>query len=189
MTVAISLIFVTMGCQDKPVTGVTLNKDSITLTVDKMETLKETVSPNDAANKAVSWTSSHPLVATVTNGKVTAVKVGTATITVTTAEGGYTATCAVTVTEDGGGTDPDWVEIAGVRWATCNVNTPGTFATKPEDAGMFYQWNRKIGWSATNPMVNSNGGTTWSNLFPDVTTTWEADKNPCPQGGLACTHS
>ena len=47
------------------------------------------------------------------------------------------------------------VIINGVKWATCNVDAPGTFAAAPESAGMFYQWNRKIGWSATDPM----GGT------------------------------
>ena len=40
------------------------------------------------------------------------------------------------------------VVINGVRWATCNVDAPGNFAANPEDAGMFYQWNRKVGWSA-----------------------------------------
>ncbi|MCL2510946.1 MAG: hypothetical protein FWF09_02730 [Bacteroidales bacterium] len=42
-----------------------------------------------------------------------------------------------------------------MKWAIWNVDKPGTFAAKPEDAGTFYQWNRKIGWSSTNPMVNS----------------------------------
>jgi len=63
-----------------------------------------------------------------------------------------------------------------------NGQLPGTFAANPEDAGMFYQWNRKLGWSSTDPMINSDGGNTWSHMFPDVTYTWEADKNPCPQG-------
>ena len=39
------------------------------------------------------------------------------------------------------------VIINGVKWATRNVATLGTFAAKPEDAGMFYQWGHKIGWS------------------------------------------
>jgi len=73
------------------------------------------------------------------------------------------------------------VEINGVVWATRNVDAPGTFAANPEDAGMFYQWNRKIGWSATDPMINSNGGTTWDSSIP-TGTTWEAANNVCPSG-------
>ena len=57
-------------------------------------------------------------------------------------------------------TDPG-VHINGVVWATRNVDTPGTFATRPESAGMLYRWNRRIGWSATDPIVDSNGNTTW----------------------------
>ena len=49
------------------------------------------------------------------------------------------------------------VLINGVRWATRNVDAPGTFTTAPENAGMLYQWNRRVGWSNSEPMVNSNG--------------------------------
>ena len=37
------------------------------------------------------------------------------------------------------------VSIIGVTWATRNVDAPGKFAATPEDPGMFYQWNRKVG--------------------------------------------
>jgi len=73
------------------------------------------------------------------------------------------------------------VLINGVVWATCNVAAPGTFAASPEDAGMFYQWNRKIGWSTTDPMVNSDDGTTWDNTLP-AGTTWEKSNDPSPSG-------
>jgi uncharacterized protein (TIGR02145 family) len=76
---------------------------------------------------------------------------------------------------------PTGVLINGVLWATCNVNTPGTFATLPSEAGMFYQWNRKVGWSSTDPMVNSEGGTTWDSSLPEGDT-WEKSKDPCPSG-------
>jgi uncharacterized protein (TIGR02145 family) len=77
--------------------------------------------------------------------------------------------------------DMGGVVINGVKWATRNVDKPGTFAAKPEDAGMFYQWNRKIGWSATDPMVNSNGGNTWYGSNTSGTT-WEKSNDPSPAG-------
>ena len=73
------------------------------------------------------------------------------------------------------------VEINGVVWATCNVDAPGAFTDNPEDFGMFYQWNRPIGWSSADPMVNNNGGTIWDSSFP-AGTTWEAVNNVCPAG-------
>jgi len=76
---------------------------------------------------------------------------------------------------------PECVMINGVCWATRNVDMPGTFADNPEDAGMFYQWNRKVGWSSTNPMVNSEGGTTWDSSTPPGTT-WEPANDPSPPG-------
>ena len=81
-----------------PVTGVTLNKTSLALKTGKTEILVAEVKPADASNHAVTWASSNHSVATVTHGTVTAVAPGTAVITVTTAEGGKTATCNVTVT-------------------------------------------------------------------------------------------
>lgn len=78
--------------------GVKLNKTSKTLYVTDNYTLKATVSPSNASNKGVKWKSSNKNVATVnSSGKVTAVGKGTATITCTTKDGGYTATCKITV--------------------------------------------------------------------------------------------
>jgi len=73
------------------------------------------------------------------------------------------------------------VMINGVCWATRNVDAPETFTANPKDFGMFYQWNRNIGWSTTNPMINSNGGTTWDGSNP-IGTTWETTNNVCPAG-------
>jgi len=73
------------------------------------------------------------------------------------------------------------VMINGVKWATRNVDKPGTFTAKPENTGMYYQWNRKVGWSATDPMINSNGGTVWDESYP-TGTTWEKANDPCPSG-------
>ena len=84
--------------QTIPVTGITLNKGTLSLAVGAEETLTATVEPAGASNKNVTWSSSDGTVATVgTDGKVTAVAAGTATITVTTEDGGKTAACNVTV--------------------------------------------------------------------------------------------
>ena len=80
------------------VTGVTLDKATMALTVGGTGTLTATVAPEDAANKNVTWSSSNETVATVNDGTVTALKAGTAVITVKTVDGEWTATCTVTVT-------------------------------------------------------------------------------------------
>ncbi len=82
----------------QPVTGVSLDKTSLTVRVNKTESLTATVLPEDADNQKVSFTSSNPKIATVSeDGTVTGVAAGNAVITVTTAESGFTATCDVTV--------------------------------------------------------------------------------------------
>ena len=83
-----------------PVTGVTLNKTSTSLYVGDTETLTPTITPDNATNKNLTWSSDTPSVASVNNGVVTAVAPGTATITATTVDGGFTATCTVTVRPD-----------------------------------------------------------------------------------------
>ena len=78
-------------------TSVALNKTTLTLDIGKTSTLKATVYPSNASNKKCTWSSSNTSVATVdSNGKVTAKKAGTATITVKTSNG-KTANCKVTV--------------------------------------------------------------------------------------------
>ena len=81
-----------------PVTGVSLDESSITLDVGGNQTLTATVTPEDATNKKVRWSSDNEDVATVSeDGVVTAVAGGTAVITATTHDGLFTATCTVTV--------------------------------------------------------------------------------------------
>lgn len=80
------------------VTGLSLNKENVSLVIGDSETLVATVSPDNATNKAVTWKSSDTNVATVDgNGKVTGIKKGTTTITATTEDGGFKDTCLVTV--------------------------------------------------------------------------------------------
>ena len=96
---------VTVTAATVPVTGVTLNKTSTSLYVGDTETLTATVQPGNASNQTVTWSTSDASVATVENGVVRATGRGTATITVTTVDGGFTADCTVTVSRysTGGG--------------------------------------------------------------------------------------
>ena len=83
---------------DVPTTGIILNNATTTIGIGGTTQLTATVSPSDATNKNVNWTSSNTSVATVSaNGLVSAVALGTATITVTTIDGGFTETCLITV--------------------------------------------------------------------------------------------
>ncbi len=82
------------------VTGVSLNATSASLEVGGTKQLTATVTPSNATNKNVTWSSSNTAVATVdNNGLVTAVAAGSAKVTVTTKDGSYTAQATITVTE------------------------------------------------------------------------------------------
>ncbi|MBQ0026342.1 MAG: Ig-like domain-containing protein [Lachnospiraceae bacterium] len=127
-------------------TGVTLNKTTTVIYAGSTEKLTATVTPSDASNKNVTWKSSNESVATVSSdGTVTAVAAGTATITVTTADGGYTATCTVTVTN---------VAVTGVTLnktaLKLNVGSSETLTTTiaPSNAS-----NKKVTWSSDKTSV------------------------------------
>ena len=96
------------------VSSISLNQNSIALTEGSTESLTATVTPSNATQPAVIWSSSNTSVATVDyTGVVTAVSEGFATITATTYDGGYSATCAVTV-------------ISDIPESTINLSTAGT---------------------------------------------------------------
>lgn len=91
---------------DVSVTGVVLDRPNAELVVGGTLKLTATVAPADATNKTVSWSSNKEDVATVSDdGTVTAKNVGEAVITVTTADGGKTATCTITVKEKDSGSE------------------------------------------------------------------------------------
>ena len=88
------------------VTSITLDKTSAALVMGDTLQLNATITPENATNKAIFWSTSNKYIATVTNtGLVTAVSVGTVTITATTADGNKAATCELTISrkESGGG--------------------------------------------------------------------------------------
>ena len=122
---------VTVTEAKKEVTGVTLNKSSLNLGVGGSEVLSATVLPADATNKQVTWLSSTPSVATVSqSGVVTGVKEGTTQISVITADGSKTAICSVIVsgqtqtepgTQTGGIIDPATGKTAAVTFSGMEI--------------------------------------------------------------------
>ena len=102
-----AVMFGTVSCSDddddsKPVavSAVSVSPATATVKVGESVTLSATITPSDAAEKTITWTSSDDKIATVDAGKVTGVAEGSATITATTKDGGKTATSTVTVSKD-----------------------------------------------------------------------------------------
>lgn len=135
------------------VTGVSLDEASMTLTVGATEQLTATVEPADATDTSVTWSSDNEGVATVdADGLVTGAAEGTATVTVTTTDGGFTAACAVTVgpetytvsygaNDATHGTAPeDSTEYVSGETITVADNTGGLYIDDTEDRDFIY-WN------------------------------------------------
>ncbi len=126
-----------------PIESITLNQETVTLKMAETLTLQATVAPENATNKAVTWTTSDAKVATVSNGQVKAVGAGTATITVTTADGGKTAACTVTVTQPATGVTLNYSEISLLTGGTAQLQ-----ATVSEGAS-----NKNVTWTSNNTTV------------------------------------
>jgi len=171
---------------DVPVTGVTVSPTSLSLTAGQTGQLTATVQPSNATNKNVSWSSSNTSVATVnSSGLVTAVAAGSATITVTTQDGGKTATCAVTVTSSGGGTQgtmtagtnfwhigwEGWQNTfkSGVNWSTTTDPWNPTLISELQTAKI--KCLRFMDWNQTNHGCIQN----WSQRIPKTANHYNVD--------------
>ena len=140
-----------IGCTEEPapiaVASVTLDSSSMTLVEGESQKLTATVSPSNAENKEVIWTSSNSSVASVKDGLVTAIKVGEATITVKTDDGGKTAACKVTVNAkvypvESVSLDRTSVELTEGDEITLNATV------KPDNAT-----NKNVTWSSSDESV------------------------------------
>ena len=128
------------------VTGVSVSASSATLYVGDTKTIAATVSPKDATNKAVEWKSDDTSVATVSStGKITAVKAGTANITVTTKDGGYSKTVVVTVKEKVAATG---ITISGSTSGTEGGTIQLTATVTPSDT-----YDKTVTWKSDDTSV------------------------------------
>lgn len=132
------------------VTGVSLNHNALTLNVGDTNTLTATISPSNATNQSVIWSTNNSSVATVSNGVVTAVSTGSAIITVVTVDGNYTATCSITVSDR-------TISVTGVSLSTHSVEM--------SSIGETYTINYTI-----SPTNATNKNITWSSSAPTVAT-------------------
>jgi len=131
------------GCgDDEPeppkqlVTKIDLSDATLNLQPGEEKRLTITVLPSDASNSAVTWKSSNEGVARVTDGLVSAVALGTCTITCSATDGsGVFAECTVMVEKN---TTHEHVDLglpSGTLWATCNIG-----ASKSEECGYYFAW-------------------------------------------------
>ena len=127
----------------KPATGITLDQSTLDFKIgDAAKVLTATVLPADASDKNVIWSTDAPSIATVAYGVVTPIGAGKTTITAKTADGAYTTSCAITVTDDGNGSGNgsgygyippnDNGQTSGTTTSTTDGTKPGTTdGTKP----------------------------------------------------------
>ena len=128
-----------------PVTGVSISRTELSLIKGGTEQLSATVSPSDASNKTISWSTTDKSVATVSSsGLVTAVGGGTADIIVTTLDGSYSDRCRVTVN----------IPVTGIKFndAAASVGTDSTtqlsYTIVPSDAS-----NKQVTWQSSDTAV------------------------------------
>lgn len=190
---------ITIEAAKVPVTGVTLNVNTLTLDIGDTATLVATVQPDGASDKTVTFKSSKESVATVdANGKVTAVAEGTATITVTTKDGNFTDTCVVTVACSHDYTKED-------------MNAQGALKTEGDcqNQAVYYKSCTKCGKVSTtetffgekNPNKHVDAEATWTKTADKHSKTWKCcdavdmaeeshewgNDSVCDECGYGCT--
>jgi len=164
----ITAVMIVAGCSEEdvvtkgkdkviiPVTGITIEKSATEIMVPRKELLYVDITPSNASNKKVIWTSSASNVASVDPwGEVTALSEGTAIMTVTTEDGGFTASCVVTVISNIA------ISVTGVTMEVRElaIATAQKFALSasvtPADADI-----QTVAWSSSNPdvaLINADG--------------------------------
>ena len=130
------------------VTGVTLNMSSAQIVVDGTVDLDETITPSNATNPSVTWSSNSPSTASVdNNGVVTGKEIGSTTIKVTTVDGSKTATCGITV-------KPKPVPVTGITLNRTNINIyPGLGVKLNYEISPGNATNKNVTWSTSDSNI------------------------------------
>ena len=159
------------------VTGVSLNETSAQVSLNNTIKLVATVEPSNASNKSVTWTSSDSSIATVSSdGTVTGVSDGSATITATTNDGGFTATCLVTVST----IHTTSISLnKDVLYLTTGQGYTLTASVLPENASI-----KTVTWSTSNSSVASVSSSGRVTAVSDGSATITATTN---DGGFTAT--
>ena len=169
-----------------PVTGIALNKGASYLLTGNSEILVATVYPSDATNQNITWTSSNSLIASVDSSGVviTGTNTGTVVITVTTADGGYTASCQFTVTATP-------VPVTGVTLnKSSTVTAIGNSETLFATIAPLNATNQNLIWTSSNPgvaAVSAQGNVTGTGEGTAAITVATADGNFTAQCAVTVT--
>gem|GEM_PF-480624 len=165
--------------------SISLNQTALLLRIGESKKLEVTITPTDAANKDLTWSSSDTSIATVDpDGVITATSLGSCTITVTSIDGGLMATCSVDVKNI-----PTAVDLGlSVEWSPFNLG-----ATAPEEYGNYYAWGEvtpKINyswsnyiWGASNNTLSKYNNNTSYGTVDNKTVLAEEDDAACAQWG------
>ncbi len=159
-----------------PVTGVSLSETTLSLEVGSTHSLTATITPANATNKTVLWSSNNPSMVSVQDGLVTALAEGEAIVTVTTVDGGYTANCTVTVTDKPVSSEPitvrfkkpaAWNAVYLYAWLDGTPDLLGTWPGQPltEDADGWYSYTFEEYITSVNFIFNNGSGQQTSDLF------------------------
>ena len=167
------------------VSGISFTSNTAEVTENRTITLNPVISPSNATNQGVIWTSSNTKVATVTNGSVKGIKPGSATITATTVDGGFSASVNVTVNDKSASLDA-WTVLVymcgstlesgyantstqGISYdkcglAVCDIKEILSVANKPDDVNIVFETGGSKTWT-TNANGQYSNNYTISNSF------------------------
>ncbi|MBQ5582190.1 MAG: Ig domain-containing protein, partial [Bacteroidales bacterium] len=147
----LTLSILACACQKEiqpiPVSSVELDMTSMVLTEGDSQELVASISPNNADNQRISWRSSDESIALACDGKIIALKPGSAMVTVTTEDGGKTASCSVTVEAKFYPVEKVTLNITSLEIVEGGSYTLSASIT-PENAT-----NKKIFWSSSNEAI------------------------------------
>ena len=164
------------------VTGVTVTPTNLTLSEGESRTIFATIAPTNAENKSMSWHSSNESVATVSDyGNVVALSVGTATITVTTEDGGHKATCNVTVLKNSVGVTSLTLDKSDITLSFGNYERIEA-TILPENAT-----NKNIIWGSSDQTVAKVDNGTVTAMSKEGTAVITATSEDNPSLSATCT--